>query len=128
MSTGAIVAIVVGALVLTAVVVLLARNARVRRMDSRREEADELRQEAQQRGLRATRERAAADEQSARAKQAQAEAEEKAAAARRESARAQERAQVADRERRFAAERHEQARDVDPDVAEDDREGQTTRN
>ena len=116
MSTGAIVAIAVGAVALIALFVLLSTAMRRRRLDGRREQATELRQEARSRELRATRERASADEQHARAKQAQAEAEEKAAIARRESAGAEERAQVADRERKFARERHSEAQSVDPDV------------
>ena len=116
MSTGAIVAIAMGAVVLLTLFVLLAGAARGRRLDTRRERAGELREEAHTRGLHASRERAAADEQAARAKQAEAEAEEKAAASRREAATAAERAQVAERERRFARERHEEAAEVDPDV------------
>jgi flagellar biosynthesis/type III secretory pathway M-ring protein FliF/YscJ len=118
MSTGAIVGIVVGALVLIALLVLLTRAARNRRLEGRREQAAEVREDAQSRTLRANRQRAAADEQAARAKQAQAEAEEKAATARRESATAEERAQLADRERRLADERHEEARSIDPDVTD----------
>jgi hypothetical protein len=134
MSTEAIIAVAVGAVVVIALVVFLAKLGRKRQLDTRREKAGELRQEAHTRGLRAERERAAADEQAARAKQAQAEAEERAATARRESAAAQERAQVADRERKFARERHQEARSIDPDVDDDadgeDRngDGRTSRN
>ena len=105
MSTGAIVAIGMGAVALIALFGMLSMVIRRRRLDSRREQATELRQEARSRELRA--------------KQAQAEAEEKAATARRESAAAEERAQVADRERRFARERHSEAQSIDPDVDDD---------
>ena len=120
MSTGVIIGIVVCAAILIGLIVVLSRIGRRRQMDARREQAHDLRQDAQSRELRATREQAAADEQTARAKQAQAEAEEKAATARREAAAAQERAEVADRERRFARERHDQAQSVDPDATDDE--------
>lgn len=118
MSTGVIIGIAVCAAILIGLVVLLSRSGRRRRIEARREQAHELRQDAQARELRATREQAAADEQSARAKQAEAEAEEKAATARREAAAAQERAELADRERRFARERHGEAQSIDPDASD----------
>ena len=119
MSTGVIIGIAVCALILIGLMVVLNRAGRRKRMEAQRERAQELRQDAQSRELRATRQQAAADEQSARAKQAQAEAEEKAATARREAATAQERSELADRERRFARERHEEARAVDPDATDE---------
>lgn len=118
MSTGAIIAIVVGVIVIAAILVLVSRAMRARQHERRRTEAGELRQEAQSRGLRAERESSLAAEQEARAKRAQAEAEEKAAAARREAASAEERSREAERHRRFARERAERANEVDPDVDE----------
>ena len=120
MSTGAVIAIVIGAIILIALIVLLSRAARNKRLEGRREEAGELRREAQTRTLRAERQQASADEQQARAKQAEGEAEERAAAARRESAAAQERARAAEREHAVAREHHERALEVDPDVSADD--------
>lgn len=120
MSTGAVIAIAIGAVLLLAVIGLVGVFVRRRRVETRRERAGELRQEAQARELRATREGAAADEQAARARQSQAQAEEKAAVARREGAEAQQRAEAAEGERRFARDRHEEARSVDPDAVEDE--------
>jgi hypothetical protein len=119
MSTGVIIGIAVCAALLVGLIVVLNRAGRKRQVETRREQAHGLRQDAQARQLHATRQQAEADEQSARAKQAAAEAEEKAAIARREEAEANERAQSADRERRFARERHEQARSIDPDVTDE---------
>ena len=120
MSTGAVIAIAIGAVLLLAVIGLVGVFVRRRRVETRREQAGELRQEAQARELRATREGAAADEQAARARQSQAQAEEKAAVARREGAEAQQRAEAAEGERRFARDRHEEARSVDPDAVDDE--------
>ena len=119
MSTGVVIGIVICAALLVALILILNRGIRGRRMETLREQGRELRQDAQSRELRATRRQAEADERSARAKQAEAEAEEKAAMARREEAAAQEHAQSADRDRRFARERHEQARSVDPDATDE---------
>src|SRR5947209_406043 len=116
MSTGAIIGIAIGAVVVLALIAAAFVVMRRRRLAMQREQAGELRREARARDLRAERQSARADEQAARAKQAQAEAEQKAAVARREEAGAAERAEVADRERRFAAEHHERAREVDPDA------------
>jgi biopolymer transport protein ExbB/TolQ len=106
MDTGVIVAIAVGALILIALLVVLARRARERKFEARREEAAEHRLEGQIRGARADRQEAAAEESGARAKAEQATAREQAARAR--------------QERELAEGRHEHARQVDPDV--DDRE------
>ena len=87
MSAGAIIAIVVGAVVVIALLVLLSRAARGRRLEGRREQAAELRSDAADRGVIAKRERALADEQAALG--SQAEAEQKAVVARRHPADAQ---------------------------------------
>src|SRR3954468_19670079 len=116
MSTLGTIALIVGAVVLLALVALLIVSARRKRLDSRREEAGELRKDAQRQGRTAQRQRAEADERAARAKKAEAEAEERAAAARRERALAEQRDSVAGRQERFARDRHEEARSVDPDV------------
>jgi predicted lipid-binding transport protein (Tim44 family) len=129
MSTLGTIAIVAGALVVLTLVAILVMEARRKRLDSRREEAGELRKDAQRQGRLAERQRAEADERAARAKKAEAEAEEKAAQARRESALAEQRASVAGRQERFARDRHDEARSVDPDVDDDgadhDREAPT---
>jgi FtsZ-interacting cell division protein ZipA len=120
MDAGMIIGIAVAAIVLVGLIVVLSRAGRKRRLETRREQAHELRHEAQSRELRAERQQAKADEQSARAKQAAAEAEEKAAVARREEAAARERAQAAEGERRFARERHGEAQAIDPDADDSD--------
>lgn len=118
MSTGAIIAIVAGAIVLVAVLVLLTRAARGRRLESRREDAAELRQRAAARERSAADARAAADEESARAQRVRAEADEKAAQARRNEIAAQERAGDAERETLVAREHHDRAREIDPDASD----------
>jgi len=72
MSAGAIIAIVVGAVVVIALLVLLSRAVRGRRLEGRREQAAELRSDAEDRGVSAQRERALADEQAALGRQAAA--------------------------------------------------------
>ena len=101
MDTGLIVALVVVAVVVIALVLLLGRKRRNVKMEHRRHEAGQLREEAHLRTSRAKRHEAAAEEQAAAARRQAAEAEEKAVAARRERA-------VADRH-------HKQAASVDPD-------------
>jgi FtsZ-interacting cell division protein ZipA len=116
MDTGTIVAIVIGALVLIAIAVLATRAARDRKLETRRNEAGELRQEAMQRDLTAQRHSAAAEEKAALADQAEAEARQQAAVAQRERAEAEERSAVADREGRLAREHQERAYEIDPDA------------
>lgn len=116
MDTGTIVAVIIGALVLIALFVVLSRAARNKKLDSRRQQAGELRQEAQQRGLKAQRHSAVAEEKAAIADRAEAEARQQAAIAKRERAEAQERATVAEREGRVAREHQEKAYEVDPDA------------
>ena len=131
MSTLGTIAIIVGAVVLLALIAIALMGARKKRLDSRREQAGELRNEAQRHGRLAERQRAEADERAARAKKAEAEAEEKAAVARRERALAEQRETVAGRQERFARGRHEEAQSVDPDVDEDSADRQqpaTSRN
>ena len=96
-----VVAIVIGALLLIALFVAIARRGRERQKDGRRTEAAEHRLEAEIRGARADRQQATAEERAARAKREQALAQEQAARAR--------------QERELAEERHERARAVDPD-------------
>jgi hypothetical protein len=108
MSAGVIIAIVVGVIVLAALLLLLGKKGRERRLETRREQAHEIRHEAQVHGAQAERERAEADERAARA--------------RREQAVAQEQAARADKSGRFARERHEEAVRVDPDADEGDDE------
>jgi len=122
MDTGTIVAIVIGALVLIALFVVLSRAARSKKMDARRNEAGELRQEAQQRGLKAERHSAVAEEKSASADRAEAEARQQAAVAKRERAESQERSAVAEQEGRVAREHQEKAFEVDPDADASDRD------
>lgn len=120
MSTGAIVAIVVGVLILIALAYVLSRAATNRRMEQRREEAGELRTQARERELAAQRHQADAEEREAIADRAEAEAREQAAIAKRERAAAEERAAHADRESRMAHEHTERATELDPDAEDDD--------
>ena len=118
MSTAAIIAIVVGAILLLGLIVVGTRTARQRRLEGRREKAGELRQQAQHRDRTAQDARAAADEESARAERVRAEADEKEAGARRHEIAAQERAGDAEGKTVMAREHHERAREVDPDVGD----------
>ena len=105
MSTGAIIAIVVVALILLALAMWLGSRSRNRRHEIRRTEAHEIRREAEVRG--------------AEADQMQAEADERAARARREEAAAREQAARAEERHGEAEERHARAHDIDPDTRGD---------
>jgi hypothetical protein len=102
MDAGAIVAIVIGVALLVAAFVWFGRQARERRLESKRLEAHETRREARVSGAQAERQRAEADERAARARKEQAVAEEQSARA--------------EKQHRFARERHERADELDPDV------------
>jgi hypothetical protein len=119
MSTGAIVAIVIGALILIALMVFLARRGRERKLESMREEAHEHRSQARVRARSAEREQADADEASARAKKARAQAEEQAAQARRAEAEAEAKAEHATHERTHAEQLHGRATEIDPDAGDE---------
>lgn len=119
METGIIVAIVVGALLLIGLAVAMSRAAKNRKLEERRVEAGELREEAQRRGVTAQRHQAEAEERAATAERAEAEAREKAAIANRERTLAEERGLVAEREGRMARETHERAVELDPDAETD---------
>jgi FtsZ-interacting cell division protein ZipA len=115
MSTGAIIAIVIGVLIVLALVMWLAKRGREAKLESRRHEAREIRRDAEVRT-------AEADEMSA-------EADERAARARREEAQARQQAARADEQRREADAHHERAHDLDPDTKGDfvpDRDRSTT--
>ena len=102
MDTGVIIAIVVGALLLLALFMLLGRKGRERKLETKRQEAREIRREAHV--------------TEAQADRTSAEADERAAKARREEAAAREQAAEAERHQEAAAERHAEADDRDPDV------------
>jgi hypothetical protein len=102
MDTGVIIAIVIGALLVLALVMLLGRKGRERKLETKRGEAREIRRDAQVTEAQADRTRAEADE--------------RAAKARREEAAARETAAEAERHEEAAAERHAQADEHDPDV------------
>jgi hypothetical protein len=104
MDTGVIIAIVAAALIVLALLWLLGRRARERKLDTRRGEAREIRREAEVSGAQADRTRA--------------EAEERAARARREEATAREQAAHAEAKQQEARDRHLEAANVDPDVDE----------
>jgi hypothetical protein len=110
MSAGAIIAIVIGVIVLLAIFAVVLPRTRARRIEQRREMAADHREQADIRETRARRESAAADEQAARA--------------RRQAAQAEERARVAEAEREVARDHTERARELDPDQtdAADERE------
>ncbi|MFL5845841.1 MAG: hypothetical protein ACJ762_14230 [Solirubrobacteraceae bacterium] len=128
MDTGTIIAIVVGAIVLIALLVLVSRAARNRKLEAHRTEAAELRTKAEQRRVRAERHGAVAEEKSAIADRAEAEAREAAAVAKRERAEAQERAAFAEREGRTAQEHQERASELDPDADDNGKDERWARN
>ena len=104
MDTGVIIAIVIAALIVLALLWLLGRRARERRLDTRRDEARGIRREAEVSRAQADRTRA--------------EAEERAARARREEATAREQAARAEEQQLEARDRHLEAARVDPDADE----------
>jgi FtsZ-interacting cell division protein ZipA len=115
MSTGAIIAIVIGVLIVLALLLWLSRRSRAARHETRRHEAREIRREAEVRSAEADQMSAAADERAARARQEEAQA--RATAAR------------ADEHRQEAEARHAHAHEVDPDAKGDyvpDRDRSTT--
>lgn len=104
MSTGLIIVLVVLAVIILLVLLLLARKGRQKQLDARREQAREIRSEA--------------EVASARADHARAQADEQAAKAQREQAQARERAAEADAQADAARERHMDAARTDPDQDE----------
>jgi FtsZ-interacting cell division protein ZipA len=116
MSTGAIVAIVIGALLVIALLVFLAKRGRERRFENMRLEAQEHRDEARVRARSAERDQAEADQAEAQAKKARAIAEEQAAQARRAEAEAEAKADHARHEREHADSLHQRAGEIDPDA------------
>lgn len=104
MDAGVIVAIVVVALILLALFVLLGRKGRQRKLEANRDQAREIRREAEVGRARADKERAEADVE--------------AAEARRQEAQARERGMRADEKHREARDRHLEAASLDPDVDE----------
>jgi hypothetical protein len=94
MDTGVIVAIVVGALILIALLVLVGKRGRERKLDTRRHEAHEIHGESEVRGARAQKAKAEAD---------------------RLEAEARERSALADREGRAADEARAKAEDIHPE-------------
>lgn len=104
MDTGVIIAIVVAALLVLALLWVLGRRARESRLEGRRDQAREIRREAEVGRAQADRTRA--------------EAEERAARARREEATAREQATHAEEQQLEARDRHLEAARVDPDVDE----------
>ena len=106
MSTGAIIAIIIGVLILLALLWLLGRKSRERRLETRRVEAREIRREAEVGRAQADKTRAEADAQ--------------AAEARRQEAAARERSASAEEQHREARERHIEAARKDPDADPDE--------
>jgi hypothetical protein len=104
MDTGVIVAIVIGVLIVLALLWLLGRRGRERRLETRRDEAHQIRREAEVGRAQADRTHAEADERAARA--------------RREEANAREQAAQAEAQQMEARERHMEAAKLDPDVDE----------
>lgn len=102
-STALIVVIIVVAVIVLALLAFLGKRKRV---DQRRTEAGEHREQAQKR--------------SRQAELAEAEAQERAARAKRESLAAEAQADKAQSERAAAADLHERAREIDPDQSDED--------
>ena len=103
-----VVLIVLAALVVALIIWMAVRKGRERRLDSRREEAGELRQTARSHELQA--------------QQQEAEAEERAARARREAAAAEHQAARAESAREEAQQHSREAAEVDPDTDPDEAE------
>jgi F0F1-type ATP synthase membrane subunit b/b' len=118
MSTGAIIAVIVGAVLVLALIWAIAHTAGQKRRAARREEARELRTQARSQSAQAEGARASADEQAAQARRSEAEAEELAAKARKDRAAAEQRAMEAERQSEAARSHHDQARQVDPDMSD----------
>jgi len=106
MDTEVIIAIVIGALLLLALLWFLGRAGRARRHETRRDEAREIRREAEVSTAQADKTRAEADAQ--------------AAEARRQEALARERQASAEEQHREARERHIEAAKKDPDADPDE--------
>jgi F0F1-type ATP synthase membrane subunit b/b' len=106
MSTGLIIAIVIAALILLAVLWFVGRKGRERRLETRRDEAREIRREA--------------EVGRAQADKTRAEAEAQAAEARRQDALARERSASAEEQHQEARERHIEAAKKDPDADPDE--------
>jgi F0F1-type ATP synthase membrane subunit b/b' len=106
MSTGLIIAIVIAALILLAVLWFVGRKGRERRLDTRRDQAREIRREA--------------EVGRAQADKTRAEAEAQAAEARRQDALARERSASAEEQHQEARERHIEAAKKDPDADPDE--------
>jgi hypothetical protein len=106
MSTGAVIAIIIAAVIVLALLFFLLPRARNRRLEQRRSRARDIRAEARGPALEA--------------QKAQAEADERAARARREAAEAEARSREARGRRSVAEEQLEKARRIDPDADEDD--------
>lgn len=100
MNTGAIAGIVIGAIIIVALLTLAITLIRRSRLNRRREQAREQREEAEVR--------------TARAERLEADAAERQARADREQAIAREQAAHADADRRVASERHAEASRLDP--------------
>src|SRR5665213_530751 len=118
MSTAAMIAIVVGAILLLVLFVVGTRMARQRRLEGRRQKAVGLRQQAQHGERTAEDARAAADEEAARAQRVRAEADEKEAEARRHEIAAQERTGEAEGKTVVARERRGRGRGVASGVSD----------
>jgi F0F1-type ATP synthase membrane subunit b/b' len=117
MSTGAIIAVIVGAVIVLALIWAIARAAGQKRRAAHREEARELRTQARSRSVQAEGARASAEEQAAQARRSEAEAEELAAKARKDRAAAEQQME-AERESQAARNHHDEAREVDPEMSD----------
>ena len=105
MDTGVIIAIAVAVLIVLAILWFAGRKGRERRLDTRRDQAREIRREA--------------EVETAQADRTRAEAEAQAAEAKRQDALARERAASAEEQEQEARERHIEAAEKDPDADPD---------
>jgi hypothetical protein len=112
MSTGAIIAVVVGGLIVLALIAVAGNVANRKR---RRTRAASLQREADAHSVQAETARADAEEKAAHAQRAEAEAQERQAQARREAATSKSAAAQAEQEAQQARTRHDRARSLDPD-------------
>jgi FtsZ-interacting cell division protein ZipA len=117
-STGTIIAIVIGAIVLVALLTVAVIAVRRARLANRRHQAGELHRQARGRTIQVEAAQASADRRAAHARRAEAEAEEKAAQARHDKALAQQETVAVEQKAEFARDHYDRARAVDPDSSD----------
>jgi hypothetical protein len=117
-STGTIIAIVIGAIVLVTLLTVAVIAIRRARLGNRRHQARELHRQARGRTIQVEAAQASADRHAAHARRADAEAEEKSAEARHDKALAQQESDAIEQQAALARDHYDRARAVDPDSSD----------